>query len=118
MLNTFVRDLNSIKKRCISVYYPRGSGTETVDLLRKTKRDAAAEKIESAIEKRIVKLQKKPISGKNAISTFCIFGWINGGKVIIKNINVSKKLPYIYILGKKPYVKPFKYTKCTDCIFT
>ena len=108
MLNTFVRDLNSIKKRCISVYYPRGSGTETVDLLRKTKRDAAAEKIESAIEKRIVKLQKKPISGKNAISTFCIFGWINGGKVIIKNINVSKKLPYIYILGKKPYVKPFK----------
>ena len=29
-------------------------------------------------------------------------------KVIIKNINVSKKLPYIYILGKKPYVKPFK----------
>ena len=90
------------------MYYPRGSGTETVDLLRKTKRDAAAEKIESAIEKRIVKLQKKPISGKNAISTFCIFGWINGGKVIIKNINVSKKLPYIYILGKKPYVKPFK----------
>ena len=108
MLNTFVRDLNSIKKRCISVYYPRGSGTETVDLLRKTKRDAAAEKIESAIEKRIVKLQKKPISGKNAISTFCIFGWINGGNSIIKNINVSKKLPYIYILGKKPYVKPFK----------
>ena len=93
MLNTFVRDLNSIKKRCISVYYPRGSGTETVDLLRKTKRDAAAEKIESAIEKRIVKLQKKPISGKNAISTFCIFGWINGGKVIA----------HIYILGKKPY---------------
>ena len=90
------------------MYYPRGSGTETVDLLQKTKRDAAAEKIESAIEKRIVKLQKKPISGKNAISTFCIFGWINGGKVIIKNINVSKKLPYIYILGKKPYVKPFK----------
>ena len=62
LLNTFVRDLNSIKKRCISVYYPRGSGTETVDLLQKTKRDAAAEKIESAIEKRIVKLQKKPIS--------------------------------------------------------
>ena len=40
------------------MYYPRGSGTETVDLLRKTKRDATAEKIESAIEKRIMSIAR------------------------------------------------------------
>ncbi len=108
MLNAFVQDLSIVKKRCISVYYPRGTGAETVDLMRKTKRDAASEKIESAIERKIIKMQKEPGPGTNAISTLCIFGWIKDGKIIIKSVTVSKKLPYIYMLGKKPYVKPFK----------
>ncbi|MDI1495055.1 MAG: Peptide chain release factor subunit 1 protein [Cenarchaeum symbiont of Oopsacas minuta] len=107
-INNFVHDLSIIKNRCVSVYYPRGSGAEMVNLLQKTKRDDIAERIELAIEKRIVKLQKEPKFGSNVINTLCVFGWITNGKVILKHVTVSKKLPYIYILGKKPYLKPFK----------
>ena len=32
---------------------------------------------------------------------------MNNGKVVIKQIGTSKKLPYIYMASKKPYIKPF-----------
>jgi peptide chain release factor subunit 1 len=39
--------------------------------------------------------------------TLCIFGWIKNDKVVIKEIGTSKKLPYIYMANKRPFVKPF-----------
>ena len=39
--------------------------------------------------------------------TLCLFGWIVDGKIHLKVIGTSKKLPYLYIVNKKPYVKPF-----------
>lgn len=70
-------------------------------------RDEQTEKIESAIERRIAKLNKTTVSKKQPIKTYCIFGWQSKGKVVLKDIAVSKKLPYIYLVGKKPYLKPF-----------
>ena len=34
-------------------------------------------------------------------------GWQTNGKIRIKEISISKKLPYVYVAGKKPYLKPF-----------
>jgi len=106
-LNQFLYDIKQIDSPCISVYYPYGKGQETIFLLQKTRRKESFEKIELEIEKRITKLKENPSSAGKFTKTLCIFGWIKNGKVNIKNIGTSKKLPYIYMVSKRPYIKPF-----------
>ena len=106
-INRFALELESQNAPCVSVYYPYDKDIETLRLLRETKRDEETEKIESAIEKRIIKLSKVTNPKKQIIYTYCIFGWQSKRKIIIKDISISKKLPYVYLAGKKPYLKPF-----------
>jgi len=106
-LNQFLYEVKQIDSPCVSVYYPYGKGQETIFLLQKTRRKEPFEKIELEIEKRITKLKESPSSAGKFAKTLCIFGWIKNGKVNIKNIGTSKKLPYIYMISKKPYIKPF-----------
>ena len=106
-LNQFLYELKQVDSPCVSVYYPYGKGQETIFLLQKTKRKEQFEKIEVEIEKRITKLKVNPSSAGKFTKTLCIFGWIKNGKVNIKNIATSKKLPYIYMVSKRPYIKPF-----------
>lgn len=107
-LNQLLYDLKQVNSQCVSVYYPYGKGEETMTLLQKTHRSKPLEKIESEIEKRITKLKKNPSSAGKFTKTLCIFGWMKNNKVIIKEIGTSKKLPYIYMASKKPYLKPFR----------
>ncbi len=106
-ISRFLDDVKQINTVCVSVYYPYGKGQQTISLLQETKRSESIETIESKIEKRIAELRKNPISVGKFTKTLCIFGWIKNGKVFIKEIGISKKLPYIYMVSKKPYVKPF-----------
>ena len=111
-INRFVQELKaqSIDSSCISLYYPHGSDAQTINLLRKTKRSERLEKIEAAIEKRIAKNSSNTKKGSKDrfINTHCIFGWHSNGKTILKEIGISKKLPFVYLAGKKPFVKPFR----------
>ena len=61
----------------------------------------------SKIANKILELKKNPISVGKFTKTLCIFGWIKNKKIQLKVIGISKKLPYIYLVNKKPYVKPF-----------
>jgi len=106
-LNQFIYEVKQVDSPCVSVYYPYGKGKETIFLLQKTRRKEPFEKIELEIEKRITKLKENPSSAGRFTKTLCIFGWIKNGKVNIKNIGTSKKLPYIYMVSKRPYIKPF-----------
>lgn len=106
-LNQFLHEIKQIDTACISVYYPYGEGQKTISLLRETKRGPSATKIESEIEKRVAQLRKNPSSAGKFAKTLCIFGWLENGKVTIKEIGLSKKLPYVYMLSKKPFLKPF-----------
>jgi len=106
-LNQFLYEIKQIETPCVSVYYPYGKGQETISLLQETKRKEQFEKIESEIEKRITVLKKNPSSVGKFTKTLCIFGWIKNGKINTKEIGTSKKLPYIYMVSKRPYVKPF-----------
>ena len=107
LVNQFLHELKQIDSTCISVYYPYGKGKETISLLQETKRSESLEKIESQIESRIKELRENPISVGKFTKTLCIFGWIKNDKVRIKEIGTSKKLPYVYMASKKPFVKPF-----------
>jgi len=106
-INQFLNEVKQINDTCVSIYYPYGKGQETVSLLQETKRKESVETIESKIEKRIVELRKNPSSVGKFVKTLCIFGWIKNGKIHTKEIGTSKRLPYIYIVSKKPYIKPF-----------
>ncbi len=107
-INQFLYEIKQIDSECVSVYYPYGKGHEAISLLQETKRKESLEKIESKIETRITELKKNPPSMGKFTKTLCIFGWIKDGKVVIKEIGTSKKLPYIYMASKRPFVKPFK----------
>ncbi len=107
-LNQFLYEVKQIDAACVSVYYPYGKGQQTISLLQDTKRKEPFEKIESEIEKRITKLKENPSSVGKFTKTLCIFGWIKNGKVHTKEIGTSKKLPYVYMVSKKPYIKPFR----------
>ena len=107
MLNQFLHEIKQINSTCVSVYYPYGKGQEFISLLEETKRNQSIENIESKIEKRIVHLRKNPPSVGKFAKTLCIFGWIKNGKIHLKEIGTSKKLPYVYMLSKRPFLKPF-----------
>ncbi len=107
-LNQVLYEVKQIDSPCVSVYYPYGKGQETIFLLQKTRRKEPFEKIELEIEKRIKKLKENPSSAGRFAKTLCVFGWIKNGKISIKNIGTSKKLPYIYMVSKRPYLKPFR----------
>ncbi len=107
-INQFLYEIKQIDSPCISVYYPYGKGPETMSLLKETKRNESFEKIEAKIENKISELRDNPISAGKFTKTLCIFGWIKNKKVNIKVIGTSKKLPYIYMASKKPFIKPFK----------
>ena len=106
-LNQFSQEIKKIDLPCISVYYPYGKGQEIIRLFHDTKKSESLERIELKIQKRIMELKKKPVSVGKFTQTLCIFGWIKNGKVQIKEIGTSQKLPYIYMANKKPYIKPF-----------
>lgn len=106
-LNQFLHEIKKINSPCVTVYYPYGKGNETITLLQSTKRNETFEKIENKIQIKIKELKKNPTSAGKFTKTLCIFGWMNNGKVVIKQIGTSKKLPYIYMASKKPYIKPF-----------
>jgi peptide chain release factor subunit 1 len=106
-LNQFVQELKEVNSQCISVYYPYGKGKDTIQLLQETNRSESLKKIEHKIENKILELKKNPISVGKFTKTLCIFGWIKNEKIQIKVIGTSKKLPYVYMVAKKPYLKPF-----------
>ena len=106
-INQFVFELKEVKGQCVSVYYPYGKGQNTIQLLQETKRSESVEKIKKKIENKILELKKNPVSVGKFTKTLCLFGWIVDGKIHLKVIGTSKKLPYVYMVNKKPYVKPF-----------
>lgn len=106
-INQFLYKIKQINNKCVSVYYPYGKGKEIISLLKETKRNPEIEKIELKIEKRIIELRKNPSSVGKFTKTFVVFGWIEKDQVILKEIGISKELPYVYMVSKKPFLKPF-----------
>ena len=106
-LNQFLYEIKQVNSPCVSVYYPYGKGDQTISLLQENKRNETFEKITLKIQKRILDLKNDASSVGKFVRTLCIFGWIKNGKIIIKEVGTSKKLPYIYMVSKKPYIKPF-----------
>jgi peptide chain release factor subunit 1 len=40
--------------------------------------------------------------------SICFFGWSKGEKNIVKHVRISKDVPFLYVIHRKPYLKPLK----------
>lgn len=107
-INRFTAELESENHPCVSVYYPHDRRSEILEMLGKTKRSQTREKIEEAIRQDISKQGKTTKPTKQFASTYCIFGWQQNKKIVLKKITISKNLPFVYLAGKNPYLKPFR----------
>ncbi|HET8719480.1 MAG TPA: Vms1/Ankzf1 family peptidyl-tRNA hydrolase [Candidatus Nitrosotenuis sp.] len=105
-INKFMLSLDSQNPPYVSVYDPRGKDLEAVNILQETKRNEITEKIEHAVEKRIINLDKSTNAKKRFIAMHCVFGWQDNGRIVVRNIGISKRLPFVYVVSKKPFLKP------------
>ncbi|MCH6574787.1 MAG: peptide chain release factor 1 [Bacteroidetes bacterium] len=98
-VNRFIKELNQSYSPVVSVYVPISEASNMINTLRETERLPEIEEIEAIIEKRLA--SKKIYNG-----SICIFGWNGKEGIVIKEFVVSKALPPVYLVGKKPYIEP------------
>jgi len=95
--NRFLKELENTSSPVVSVYAPKSEVSHMINTLRETERDPEIEKVEAIIEKRL---------SAHSGGTLCIFGWNTEKGVEIKELNLSKILPPVYVVDKKPYFEP------------
>ena len=107
-VNQLTSELELQNYPCVSIYYPHDKRSEILTLLDKPKSNQVREKIEFLIKQEITKQVKPTKPRKQFINTHCIFGWQKNKKIVLKKIAISKEMPFVYVAGKKPYLKPFR----------
>lgn len=110
-INRSVYEIKKASSPCVSAYIPRNKVSEIIDIIHHTTRNKNIEKIESVIEDKIASLsgRKKIFTSRDEFAkTYCIFGWNNGQGIETKEIVTSKKIPPVYTVGKRAYLKPLR----------
>ncbi|MFZ1076459.1 MAG: Vms1/Ankzf1 family peptidyl-tRNA hydrolase [Nitrosotalea sp.] len=107
-VNRYVLEIKEASSPCVSAYIPSNKVSEIVDIIHHTRRSENIEKIESVIEDKIRSLIGKEVFAASdaTASTYCIFGWNGDQGIKIKEITVSKEMPPVYAVDKRPYLKP------------
>lgn len=106
-VNRYVLEIKEASSPCVSAYIPSDKVSEIIDIIHHTRRSENVEKIESAMEDKITALEKDIFTPKDVTaSTYCIFGWNGDQGIKIKEITVSKQMPPVYAVDKRPYLKP------------
>ncbi len=108
-VNRFIDELKQASSPVVSVYFRHTIHVEMIKLLQEIERKPEIKPIVNAIERRIksgaIEKKLKSIHGIPP-SAFCVFGWNDGQKIVIKEIGISKKLPPVYLVGRKAYIMP------------
>jgi peptide chain release factor subunit 1 len=108
-INRSVLEIKEASSTCVSAYIPSDKVSEIIDIIHHTRRNENVEKIESAMEGKIASLAgtKNIFTTKDeGGSTYCIFGWNEDQGIKIKEITVPTKMPPVYAIDKRPYLKP------------
>lgn len=108
-INRSVLEIKKVSSPCVSAYIPGDKVSEIIEIIHRSKRSENIEKIESVIEDKILSLagRREIFAAKDVFpNTYCIFGWNDGKKIQIKDIITSKKIPPVYTIGKRAYLKP------------
>lgn len=96
-VNRFLKELENSPSIVVSVYSPFSEASSMINTLKETERSPETEEVESVIEKRL---------SAHKGGTLCIFGWNTEKGVEIKELNISKVLPPVYVVDESPYLEP------------
>lgn len=96
-VNRFLKELENPPSTVVSVYVPISEATNMMNTLRETERSPEIEEVEAAIEKKL---------SAHKEGTLCVFGWKTEKGVETKELTLSKVLPPVYVVGKRPYIEP------------
>jgi peptide chain release factor subunit 1 len=108
-INRSVLEIKKASSPCVSAYIPVDKVSEIIEIIHHSKRSETIEKIESVIEDKILLFtgRKRIFAANNVFPcTYCIFGWNDGQGIQIKDIVTSQKIPPVYTIGKRAYLKP------------
>jgi peptide chain release factor subunit 1 len=99
-LNRFTLKLTNFAPPVLSIYLPSyeiADGSKILYDGKETELNAVSNAIASKLKKE-----------KHHAGSVCLFGWSKNGKAIVEYTKISKELPPIYVVHKKPYLKPLR----------
>ncbi|MFQ6011071.1 MAG: Vms1/Ankzf1 family peptidyl-tRNA hydrolase [Nitrososphaerales archaeon] len=101
-VNRFTRQLKSSEPPVLSLYLPsRRIAQGSKILAEKKDRTVGLEEVRANIEDKLGRI-------KHRSGSLCIFGWSSKGRSIIKQVTISMEVPPLYVVHRKPYLKPLK----------
>jgi len=101
-VNRFTLQLKESEPPVLSLYLPsRRIAQGSKILAEKKERTVGLEEVRANIEDKLDRI-------KHRSGSLCIFGWSSKGKSIIKQVTISKEVPPLYVVHRKPYLKPLK----------
>ena len=100
-LNRFTLQLKNFESPVLSLYLPAFELAEGSRILEERGDVAGLEEVRRAISAKLY--NAGPRSG-----SVCLFGWSKNGRSIVKQVQVSKEVPPLYVVHRRPYLKLLK----------
>ncbi len=100
-VNRFALQLKDFESPVLSLYLPSYEVGEGAEILFGKDIVKGLEGVRNDISLRLAKMRYHA-------GSLCFFGWSKGEKNIVKHVSISKDVPLLYIIYRKPYLKPLK----------
>ena len=100
-VNRFALQLKDFESPVLSLYLPSYEVGEGAEILFGKDIVKGLEGVRNDISLRLAKMRYHA-------GSLCFFGWSNGEKNIVKHVSISKDVPLLYVIYRKPYLKPLK----------
>ena len=100
-LNRFAQELTGYQSPVLSLYLPSYEVGQGARILAEKEKQTDLEGVREAIAHRLDR-------AKYHSGSICLFGWSKKGRGIVKHFRISKEVPPLYVVQRKPYLKPLK----------
>jgi peptide subunit release factor 1 (eRF1) len=100
-VNRFAMQLKDFESPVLSLYLPSYKVGEGAKILFEKDIVKDLEGVRNDISLRLDKMRYHA-------GSLCFFGWSKGEKNIVKHVSISKDVPLLYVIYRKPYLKPLK----------
>ena len=100
-INRFTLQLKDSEPPVLSLYMPLFDVDEGAKILDEKNSFKSLNGVRNDISHKLNKMRYH--SG-----SICFFGWSKGEKNIVKQVTISKDVPFLHVIYRKPYLKPLK----------
>ena len=100
-INRFTLQLKDSEPPVISLYLPLFEVDEGAKVLDEKDKVKSLDGVRNDISHKLNKMRYQT-------GSICFFGWSKGEKNIVKHVRISKDVPFLHVIYRKPYLKPLK----------